>query len=152
GKPSYELLPPEPERGLSLLPVPSPNDVFFDMEGDPYLDDGREYLFGMHYREGSSWIYRPLWGHDPEAEKRALEQFLDFVCARLARDPALHVYHYAHYESTALKRLAARYGTREEALDELLRRKVFVDLYRVVRQGLRSSPPSDSLKDLEIFY
>ena len=30
-----------------------------------------------------------------------------------------------------------RYGTREDELDDLLRREVFVDLYRVVRGGLR---------------
>ena len=33
---------------------------------------------------------------------------------RLAADPNLHVYHLAPYEPTAVKRLAGRYGTREE--------------------------------------
>ena len=41
----------------------------------------------------------------------------------------MHIYHYDHYEPTALKRLMARYGTREDEVDELLRREVFVDLY-----------------------
>ena len=49
---------------------------------------------------------------------------------RLARYPDLHVYHYAAYEITALKRLMGRYGTREDELDDLLRRGVFVDLYK----------------------
>jgi predicted RecB family nuclease len=31
----------------------------------------------------------------------------------------------------------SRYGTREPEVDELLRRKVFVDLYAVVRQAMR---------------
>ena len=44
--------------------------------------------------------------------------------------PDLHVYHYAAYEITALKRLMGRYGTREAELDDLLRRGVFVDLSR----------------------
>lgn len=45
GKVSYEILAPEE---LAALPQPSPGDVFFDMEGDPFaLDsDGLEYLFG----------------------------------------------------------------------------------------------------------
>ena len=39
-------------RGFCLLPEPSPGDVFFDMEGDPYYDigTGLEYLFGAYTR------------------------------------------------------------------------------------------------------
>ena len=70
---------------------------------------------------------------------------------RLARDPDLHVYHYAAYEITALKRLMGRYGTREAELDDLLRRGVFVDLYKVVRNGLRASRPGYGLKEMEAF-
>src|SRR3546814_20635137 len=42
-----------------------------------------------------------------------------------------------------------RYGTREDELDDLLKGEVFVDLYRVVRQGLVIGSPSYSLKKLE---
>ena len=51
----------------------------------------------------------------------------------------MHVYHYAPYEPTALKRLMGRHATREDEVDRLLRGDVFVDLYRVVRQGVRVS-------------
>ena len=75
--PIYEVLPPErtdlpdpadpeqrwPQRGWAALPEPSPGDLFFDMEGDPYaLDDatddgfgdtGLEYLFGVIELTGS---------------------------------------------------------------------------------------------------
>ena len=44
-----------------------------------------------------------------------------------------------------------RYGTRERELDDLLRREVFVDLYRVVRNGVRVSRPGYGLKELEAF-
>ena len=71
---------------------------------------------------------------------------------RLASDPHLHVYHYAPYEPTAVKRLAGRYGTREEEVDRLLRGGVFVDLYRAVRQGIRASVESYSIKRLEPLY
>ena len=64
----------------------------------------------------------------------------------------MHVYHYAAYEQTALKRLTGRHGTRETELDALLRGERFVDLYAVVRQGLRISKPSYSIKKLEDFY
>ena len=63
----------------------------------------------------------------------------------------MHVYHYAPYEITALKRLMGRYGTREAELDDLLRRGVFVDLYKVVRNGIRASRPGYGLKELEPF-
>src|SRR5436309_7686428 len=41
------------------------------------------------------------------------------------------------------------YATREDAVDALLRREVFVDLHSVVRQGLRAGVPGYSLKGVE---
>ena len=38
---------------------------------------------------------------------------------------------------SALRRLAGRYGTREDAVDDLLRANVLVDLYEVVRARVR---------------
>ena len=64
---------------------------------------------------------------------------MDFVIARLDRDPTMHVYHYAPYEPTALKRLMGRHGTREDEVDRLLRGGVLVDLLRAVRQGVRAA-------------
>ncbi len=64
----------------------------------------------------------------------------------------MHVYHYAAYEQTAIKRLAGRHATREDEVDRLLRGGVLVDLYRVVRQGLRASVESYSIKKMEPFY
>ena len=63
----------------------------------------------------------------------------------------MHVYHYAAYEITALKRLMGRYGTREDEIDDLLRRGVFVDLLAVVRNGVRVSRPGYGLKEMEAF-
>ena len=64
----------------------------------------------------------------------------------------MHVYHYAPYEPTALKRLMGRYGTREAEVDRLLREGVLVDLLRAVRQSLRASVESYSIKRMEAFY
>jgi uncharacterized protein len=64
----------------------------------------------------------------------------------------MHVYHYAPYERTALRRLMGEHGTREQEMDELLRNEVLVDLYRVVRQALRLSLPGYSIKDVEEIY
>ena len=66
--------------------------------------------------------------------------------------PEMHIYHYAPYEPTAIKRLAGRHATCFDDVDELLRGGVFVDLYRVVRQSLRASVESYSIKRLEPLY
>jgi len=58
----------------------------------------------------------------------------------------------ATYEETALKRLMSLHGTREAEVDHLLRAGKLVDLYKVVREGLRVSEPRYSIKNLEIFY
>ena len=45
-----------------------------------------------------------------------------------------------------------RFATHEDELDGLLRRRVLVDLYRIVRQGIRASVESYSIKRLEPLY
>ena len=152
GMPRYELLAPETDRGFARLPAPSEGDVFFDMEGDPFFENGLEYLFGVIWIEAGEPRFRAFWATDRAEEKRAFEEFVDFVMARLERFPDLHVYHYAPYEPTALKRLMGLHATREDEIDHLLRNEVLVDLYAVVRQGLRISQPSYSIKKVEAFY
>ena len=151
--------------GLLMLPEPSAGDLFFDIEGDPFFSsdevDGIEYLFGVAEPGRTDAIGRPVfhayWSIEggtvtTRGERRAFEAFIDLVMDRLEADPSLHVYHYASYEPTAIKRLAGRYGTREVAVDRLLRGKVFVDLHRAVRQGIRASVESYSIKRLEPLY
>lgn len=147
----YELVQTVvPDQGLAALPEPSPGDLFVDLEGDPYaLELGIEYLFGVVDMDGE---YVARWSLDRTTERQTFEWFMDLVTERLKQHPDLHVYHYAAYEPTAFKRLAGRYDTRIEELDRLLRGKVFVDLYRVVAQGLRASVESYSIKKMEVFY
>lgn len=150
---TYELLTPEgADHGLARLPEPSEGDLFFDMEGDPLVEDGLEYLFGVAWQEQDAVQFRAFWGHDRAGERRAFEEFIDFVFERRRRFPDLHVYHYAAYEETALKRLMGLHATREDAVDTLLREGVLVDLYRVVRQGVAVSQESYSIKKLEPLY
>jgi uncharacterized protein len=147
----YRLRPVEPGRGLASLPPPSEGDVMFDFEGHPFFEPARglEFLFGLLLRDGGEWRYEAIWAHDREAERAALERFVDLVHARLARWPDLHVYHYAGYETTAVKRLMGEYGTREHEVDALLRGGIFVDLYRTLRQALRAGVPGYGLKEVE---
>ena len=150
----YELLPLEPGLGLAMLPEPSPGDVFFDLEGDPFAGEGGlEYLFGYAYRGADGQLnYSGDWVFSRADEKKAFGRFIDFIAARLNQYPELHIFHFAPYEPAALKRLMGRHATREEALDRLLRGKVFVDLYSVVRHALRASVESYSIKRLEPLY
>ena len=155
GTPVHEMLfPIEPSRGLARLPEPSPGDVFLDFEGDPFVPDGGiEYLFGWVSADDAmeAW-YSCRWATSRVAERAAFEELIDFVVSRHEAMPELHVYHFAPYESAALKRLMGRYATREEEVDRLLRAEVLVDLHAVVRQSLRASVESYSIKALEPFY
>jgi predicted RecB family nuclease len=152
--PIYDLIEHHPWEGFGLMPAPAHGDVFFDMEGDPLYQPtrGLEYLFGTYYAERSQEVYRAFWALDRSQEKRAFEDFIDFIVERRKQYPGMHVYHYADYERAALRRLAQAHATREEAVDELLRSEVFVDLFAVVRQSLVISEDSYSLKRLEKFY
>jgi uncharacterized protein len=148
--PLHELLKPEHDRGLARLPAPSEGDVFFDFEGDPYWgDDGLQYLFGTVARDGATWSYEARWATSRKAEKEAFEGWMAWITDRLKRHHDLHIFHYNAYEPTAIKQLMARHATMVHEVDELLRRKVFVDLYGVVRQGLRAGVESYGLKALE---
>lgn len=152
-EPIYELVAHEPPLGFALLPEPAAGDAFFDMEGDPLYEPGRglEYLFGC-WLPGDQREFRAFWGVDRAGEKRAFEEFVDFITDRRRRHPGMHVYHYAAYEKSALRRLAQHHCTREEQVDDLLRGEVLVDLFSVVRQALAISEEHYGLKNLERFY
>jgi predicted RecB family nuclease len=152
GKPLYETLAVVEDLGLSGLPAPSSGDVFFDLEGDPFIEDGGlEYLFGYAFEDGGMQ-YRGDWAVSRQAEKQAFETFVDFVMARWQQYPDFHIYHYAPYEPSALKRLMGRYASREEEIDRMLRGGLFVDLYQVVRHAIRASVESYSIKELERLF
>jgi uncharacterized protein len=154
GELKFELLPIELGFGLTNLPEPSDGDVFLDFEGDSFVGEhGLEFLLGYHFRgDDGEWSYRGHWAVNAEEERKAFEDFIDFATARREQHPAFHIYHYGGYEAGALKRLSGRYATREDALDDLLRGKVLVDLLNVVRQGVRVGVESYSIKRLELLY
>ena len=147
GLPTHRHLPPARAAGYALLPAPSPGDVFFDLEGDPYVGDGDlEYLWGWWTAQSG---YEWAWAHDRDGERAALEHFIDRVGELRARHCELHVFHYAAHELSKLRSLSVHYATREDEVDELLRGDVLVDLYSVVRRGLQVGEESYSLKKLE---
>jgi len=152
GERRTEVLSVSPNRGFARLPKPDAGDIFFDMEGDPLFEGGLEYLFGLVVTEAGKERFVPFWAHDREEEKQAFQNTVDFITARLAEHADAHIYHYASYEESALKRLAMYHGTREAEVDDLLRGEKLVDLYKVVREAIRTSEPRYSIKNMEAFY
>jgi uncharacterized protein len=154
--PIFELLPVEPERGLTQLPAPSSADLFFDIEGDPFVGTaGLEYLFGIASLDDDGDrhpLYESRWAVSAFQEKAAFEWFVDFVMERWAANPGLHVYHFGAYEPSAIKRLMGRYATREDEVDRMLRASLFVDLHAIVKQAVRVGVEEYSLKSLEPVY
>lgn len=150
----HELLGLEPGRGLARLPAPSPGDVFCDFEGHRFFEStGFEYLLGYATKNALGELeYRALWSANRDEERTHFEAFVDFLIARWAQFPDMHIYHFAPYEPVQLKRLMLHYATRGEEMDRLLRGLRFVDLYGVVRQSIRASVESYSIKALEVFY
>ena len=153
GQLKFEFLNCEPGEGFSRLPSPSAGDIFFDLEGDPFVaNGGLEYLFGIATADDAGKLaYQCRWALDRGKERALFEWFIDFTFERLQRFPDLHIYHYGVYEPGAIKRLMLRYATREEEVDRLLRGKVFVDLHGVIKQGVRASVEQYSLKEMERF-
>jgi len=148
-RPVYELLELVPEMGFYNLPEPNKDDIFLDLEGDPLVGrSGREYIFGYcHNNE-----YYILWAETEEQEKRAFEQFIDVAMECLSRNPAMRIYHFGAYETSAFKRLMLKYATRIDEVEHLLRTATFVDLHQIVRQSLRAGVEKYSLKDLEKYH
>jgi predicted RecB family nuclease len=154
GQIGWEALPIEAGYGFYRMSEPSKGDVFFDLEGDPFVGEGGiEYLFGWVSKNATEQeVYEARWALSQNEEKKIFEEFIDFLMKRWTEYPEFHVYHYAPYEPSALKRLCGRYGTRAEELDKLLRGKRFIDLLAVVRQGLQIGVESYSIKRLEPLY
>ena len=155
GKTAYEILRPAPgePKGLAFLPPPSPEDVFFDIEGFPLVDGGLEYLWGnTYFDEAGERKFIDFWAHNAEEEKQSFNDFIQWVYARWCKDPSMHIYHYANYEIAACRKLMGRYGVCEYEVDLLLRNEVFVDLYKVVKQGVLLGEPRYSIKNVEHLY
>lgn len=147
----WELI--DPDR-LSGLPQASPGDIWFDMEGFPGWDNGAslEYMFGVGNLKGQTFDFTAFEALDRSTERQAFIDFVDFVMNRLRQYPESHVYHYADYERRTLLELAQRHGVREQEVDHLVRSGTLVDLYGVVRHGMRFSTESLSLKYIEPVY
>ncbi|WP_254082974.1 TM0106 family RecB-like putative nuclease [Dawidia cretensis] len=148
----YNIQPIESGRGLNRLPEPDEGDVYFDIEGDAFYEDGGlEYILGYVYKENGELVYRRIWSTNRKEEGLAFEQLMKFIMARWKRYPKMYIYHFAPYEPSAVKRLARVHARFEQEVDRLLRAERFVDLHAVFKESLLASVEVYSLKELEKF-
>ena len=154
GQPVHEVLELEEGQGFCRLPEPSLGDIFFDMEGDPFVSpSGREYLFGFVTEDASGEpVYECKWAFTPREEKDAFQWFVGVVMRRWASHPDMHVFHFGAYEPASLKRLMGRHATCEDDIDRMLRAGLFVDLHTLFKQAVRASVEEYSLKALEVIH
>ena len=159
--PQYKILPLEDERGFNKIPKSSPHDLFFDIEGlDKILNSEEseqdkqalEYLFGIYDHDNKKEPYKYFWAHNQDEEKEKFVELLEFIDKHLKKYPEAHIYHYNHYEKTALTKLMSKHDTHLEQVNDLLRYGKLVDLHAVVNQGIQVSEREYSLKNLEKFY
>ena len=137
-KPVFEI---RNQNAFYLMPEKSEGDIWFDMEGDPFANDGKglEYMFGYIYKSNNEYTFDTFIARNIEEELLAFIAFVEYVMHRRNRFPSMHVYHYASYEVSALLRLAQRHAKMEYEVDALIRDGVFVDLYSIVRKAFRFS-------------
>ncbi len=142
------------ESIVNSLPPRSDGDLWFDMEGDPYANQGAglEYMFGFGFLDNGEFAFDTTDATDTATERAAFEDFVDLVMKRWAAYPDMHIYHYANYERNALLKLAQKFGSRERDVDLLLRNGVLIDLYKIVRSGFRFSTEKLSIKYVEAVY
>lgn len=148
----HKLLPIEPGRGFNRLPNPGAGDVYFDIEGDAYYENGGlEYVLGFAYQKNGRLVYERLWATNRKDEKESFKHFMEFLLQRWNKYPTMYIYHFAPYEVTALKRLARVHALFESEVDKLLRAERLIDLHAVSKEALLASVESYSLKELEKF-
>lgn len=122
-------------------------DLYFDIEGFPLFEGGLEYLFGISDRKGrfSYW-----WAHTREEEETAFVRLINYFQQQLEGV----IFHYGHYEITALQRISRRVTTKDgfkaaQYLEELIDNQRFFDVYNFVRSALIVGEQSYSIKKIE---
>ena len=74
-KSEFKLLSQIETKGFCRLPKLSKDDLFFDIEGDPTIDGGHEYLFGIIGNSLNN--FKSFWAEEYVQEKKAFEEVMD---------------------------------------------------------------------------
>ena len=145
--------PPAPraaafDRGYARLPRPDAGDVFFDLEGDPYVgaDGGIEYLWGWWTADGA---YECAWAHDPTRRRRRSSASSISSSSVGARTRACTSSTTRRTRHPSCGRCRCGTPPARTRSTSSCASGVLVDLYAVVRQGMQVGEESYSLKQLE---
>jgi predicted RecB family nuclease len=131
------------------LPKPSPSDLFFDMESDPYFEkEGLEYLHGFLTHTPSPDHYVEFHGFDRSEERSAFEASLNFMCDHVSTHANSTIYHYGSYEPSRLRMLSKRHSLGFSDVERLIENHFF-DLYSFLGRALFMPHSSLSLKAIE---
>ncbi len=150
-----KTLTDETDAGLPAVDLCDPSAVVvqFDMESDPFA--GIEYLFGYSVQLPTKPAGDPqfIWAPTADAagEQAAFEGFLTAMEALIAAHGQVVIVHYAPYEPTHLRQLAAKYpGSASHAnadrVEALCGR--MLDLYRLITASLWLPFRSYSIKQV----
>ncbi|MFC1715751.1 IS66 family transposase [Candidatus Poribacteria bacterium] len=89
-------------------------ELFLDIEGVP--DQQFYYLIGLLVCNEDMSIYYSFWADSPQEEAQIWRQFLE----RVGQYPKTPIYHYGSYEPRAIKKLARRYESGVEDINDRL--------------------------------
>lgn len=147
----------ERKEQSECMPTISDGDMFFDIEGYPLIEGGLEYLLGISTRNDGS--FQAWWAHTRAEEEEAFIHLITWVNNKLEEHSVdgvkrSHVFHYGHYEVSALRRVSLRVQTEEglkaaRLFESLLEEAVFFDVYKFIRSALVVGDSSYSIKSIE---
>lgn len=137
GRPEHMLLDP---TTVAALPSPSSGDLALTARRVApqrlriELGDRTTTLFSHVIADPTS-PYLSLERHHRShvEQRRILTELFDIVADRRDHHPDLRIYHYGATVRSALLSASGRLDTGEEALDELLRAHILIDLYPFLR-------------------
>ena len=124
--------------GLASLPPVCRGDAILATHHDPLDRTPREFLWGCCFRvdEQADPQFVEWWAHNAEEEAASLSALLDWIEARRQQHPKFHLYHFGGRSLAALRRVSVERFRDERRLHQLIDSGLFVDLSRVVRNGV----------------
>ncbi len=154
GRTPTSCSPPEVERGLGAAPEPSPGDLFFDIEGDPFWEPRPRPRVPLRRAVVPAASGFTRSGRTTATRRGASRGRSSTSSTSASREhPDLHVYHYATLRADRAQAAHGQYGTREDEVDDLLRaRDPRRPATRSSARGSGSRSRATRLKNVEQFY
>ncbi len=115
-------------------------EIFLDFEGSPTHEI--DWIIGLEIRNGNDRTIKSFIAEKPDDEKEMYKQFLDYM----ENQNNYIIYHYHHYEKTALTKLQNKYGYKPETHNKIM--SSLLDLYKIINDSIIFPLHSNSLKSI----